>query len=324
MACALFQSNISSSEFDWYLLSMNLDQLRYFVAVAEELHFRRAAERLHVSQPSLSLQVRMLEEQLGARLFSRTTRQVALTETGAVLLEKARRIIGLMREARSSVEEVSSGRSGKLRIGFTMSTTFQPFFYLSVLKYRRAYPDVAVTLSEGSSGRQIEELQTGTLDVGFVREPFNQTAGLEFTHLVEDALVLAIHHSHALASRRHSVAIAELRDEPMISYPAGGGIGIYHQIMQLCERAGFKPRIVQEAMEPSVIIGLVAAGLGAAIVPASLKGIHIAQVVYKPIRGSIARTALYLASREADASPRLKAFRGVVLGSLSAGGSRAA
>ncbi len=157
---------------------MQLDQLRYFVAVAGELHFRRAAERLHISQPPLSFHIKALEREVGTQLLNRNTRQVSLTEAGAAFLVRARRILSDVAEATEEVKRISTGRAGSLRIGFTISTSFHPFFCDSVFRYRRAYPEVTVSLSENVSERQIDVLLEERLDVGFLRGRFDQVAGL--------------------------------------------------------------------------------------------------------------------------------------------------
>jgi DNA-binding transcriptional LysR family regulator len=290
---------------------MQIDQLRYFVAVAGELHFRRAAERLHISQPPLSFHIKALEQEVGTQLLNRSTRQVSLTEAGAAFLVRAKRILADVAEAAEEVKRISTGQSGSLRIGFTISTSFHPFFCDSVFRYRRAYPEVMVKLSEFVSERQIDVLLEGRLDVGFLRGRFDQVAGLTMNALTREALVLALHRSHPLASKLR-VSPSSLRTEPFISYPANAGVGIYRQIFALCERAGFEPRVIQEALEPSVIMGLVAAGLGVAIVPSSVQSIGIADIVFVPLDDPEAVATLYVAHRSNDDSPRVRAFAHLV------------
>jgi DNA-binding transcriptional LysR family regulator len=290
---------------------MQIDQLRYFVAVAGELHFRRAAERLHISQPPLSFHIKALEQEVGTQLLNRSTRQVSLTEAGAAFLIRAKRILADVAEAAEEVKRISTGQSGSLRIGFTISTSFHPFFCDSVFRYRRAYPEVMVKLSEFVSERQIDVLLEGRLDVGFLRGRFDQVAGLTMNALTREALVLALHRSHPLASKLR-VSPSSLRTEPFISYPANAGVGIYRQIFALCERAGFEPRVIQEALEPSVIMGLVAAGLGVAIVPSSVQSIGIADIVFVPLDDPEAVATLYVAHRSNDDSPRVRAFAHLV------------
>lgn len=294
---------------------MQLDQLRYFIAVAEELSFRRAAERLRVSQPPLSYHIKALEEEFGSLLFNRTTREVSLTDAGQHLLEKARRLVDLAGETVNEMRSIAAGGAGTLRIGFTMSTSFHRFFYNSVHRYRQLFPAVAVTLSEGVSRRQIDNLLTDRIDIGFFRWPISEIAGLTLTAISKDALVVAMHRSHPQAGRT-AIDLTELKNEPFISYPqsSGADIGIYGKIRQLCERAGFVPNVVQEALEPSLTIGLVAAGLGVAIVPSAVQCIQIDDVVFRPIADDLAEATLYLAFREGDRSPRVESFQEIVAG----------
>jgi DNA-binding transcriptional LysR family regulator len=286
---------------------VQLQQLRYFVTVAEELHFRRAAERLHISQAPLSFHIKALEEEVGTRLLDRNTRQVSLTEAGAAFLVRAKRILLEVTEAADEARDISTGRTGSLRIGFTISTSFHPFFCDSVDAYRRAFPEVVVRLAEMTSGRQIGALRDGQLDVGLLRGRFDHVPELTTRALTRDALVVAVHRSHPLASRAR-ISPSRLRDEPFVSYPASAGVGIYRQVLGLCKRAGFEPRVIQEALEPSLILGLVATGLGVAIVPSSLKSIQIKGVVFVPIDDPEAVITLYAAHRSSDASPRVRAF----------------
>jgi DNA-binding transcriptional LysR family regulator len=293
---------------------MNFMQLRYFVAVAEELSFRRAATRLHISQPPLSFHIKALEEHIGTRLFHRTTREVVLTEAGVSLHEKARRILALVEDAEEEMKDLVAGNGGTLRIGFTISTSFNAFFYNSIQIYRDAFPQVKLTTAEMLSGKQVEALSEGRLDVGFLRWPFACPPNLtgEPIHMAE--LVIALPRSHPLASAKR-ISLAKVKDEPFISYPAriGGDIGVYQQILRLCEHSQFAPRVVQEALEPSLIIGLVAAGSGVAIVPSSLRRIQIPGVVFKPIADKSAVTVLHLVYRAADADPRVRAFKEIAL-----------
>jgi DNA-binding transcriptional LysR family regulator len=297
---------------------MQLIQLRYFIAVAEELSFRRAATRLHVSQPPLSFHIKSLEEEIGARLLERTTRHVALTPAGSVLYERSKRVLSLLEDATDEVRDVATGVAGRLRVGFTISTSFHSIFYNSVHAYRRKYPDVKITFTQMNSGQQIDAMTQEQIDVGFIRlSPGKKLPGITHAPVDRAQLVLAIHSSHPLAALER-IRLNRVKDEPFISYPSGVGIGIYEQVRELFERSGFKPNVVQEALEPSVIIGLVAAGLGVAIVPPSLAQIQIPGVLFKPIRDPNAVTTLHLIQRTGDLSPCVKAFSEIVLKSATA------
>jgi DNA-binding transcriptional LysR family regulator len=297
---------------------MQLIQLRYFIAVAEELSFRRAATRLHVSQPPLSFHIKSLEEEIGARLLDRTTRHVALTPAGSLFYERSKRVFSLLEDATDEVRDVATGIAGRLRVGFTISTSFHSIFYNSVNTYRRKYPDVKITFTFMTSGEQIDAMTQEQIDVGFIRlSPGKQLPGITHTPVDRAQLVLAIHGSHPLAALER-IRLRQVKDEPFISYPTAAGVGIYEQVRELFGRSGFKPNIVQEALEPSVIIGLVAAGLGVAIVPPSLAQIQIPGVLFKPIRDQNAVTTLHLIHRTGDLSPCVKAFSQIVLKSSAA------
>lgn len=298
---------------------MNLLQLRYFVAVAEELNFRRASQRLNVSQPPLSFHVKSLEEEIGARLFNRSTRQVELTDAGQILLGRAREILALVSRTTDEMHDIASGGVGTLRVAFTISTSFHSFFHRTVQEYRRRYPKVHLVLSSLSSGPQINALINGGIDVGLLRWPGEAVEGLVSAKLHSSSLMLAVHISHPLAAATGDVALTEVRDAPFITYPSTMSmeIGIYNQIQHLCENAGFSPRIVHEVLEPSLIIGLVAAGSGVAIVPTSLQCLEIPGVAYKSIADPAAETSLNMVRRADDLNPRIQSFWDVAMETVS-------
>ena len=287
---------------------MRLEQLRYFVAVAEELHFRRAAERLNVSQPPLSFQIKALETELGAQLLKRTTRQVSLTEAGAALLEKARLILNLVEEAQEDVEAYGEGRAGTFSIGYTTVASFHPVFYETVFEFKRDNPAVNTRLSELVSERQMDALLNKTLDAGFLRSAPDGSGELDFMPVVEESLVLALHPSHPEAGKK-AISLKDMRREPFITYPANAGVGIYRKVISLCERAGFEPRVAQEVSEPVLAVGLVASGMGVAIMPETLCNLHLPGVVFKKINDAKAKSTLYFVSRRDDDNPKLAAFK---------------
>jgi len=296
---------------------MNLLQIRYFVAVAEELNFRKAADRLHVSQPPLSFHIKALEDEVGVRLFNRSTRQVVLTEAGAMLLARARQILELVERTSADMKAVANGSAGTLRVAFTISTSYHAFFHRIIQAYRRSYPRVDLVLDSQSSGPQIEALLNGRIDVGLLRWPFEAVPQLVGTRLHSATLMLAVHSSHPLA-RDPVVQLEKVRDDPFITYPRSRGseIGIYRQIHRLCDNAGFAPKVAHEVLEPSIIIGLVAAGAGVAIVPSSMTCLRIPGVVYKPIADPSAETALHLVRRADDTNPRIASFCDVALATV--------
>jgi DNA-binding transcriptional LysR family regulator len=287
---------------------MELRHLRYFIAVAEELHFTRAAKRLHIGQPPLSQAIQALEADLGAQLFERTKRSVRLTGAGALFLADAYRILTLSEQAAEGARRAQRGEAGELRIGFTFSTPLTPLFATVINRYRSQFPAVSLTLHEMSTLRQLEALETRALDLGFIRPP--ETAlpdKLLLSALRVDPLVAVLPTTSPLASKS-TVAIRDLAELPFVMYPQGAGTGIYPQIFRLCRAAGFEPRIGQQAGEASTIIGLVAAGCGVSVLPGSFDRIRMDGVCYRTIEDAAATTSLLLARRSDEASPLVDAF----------------
>lgn len=264
---------------------MELRHLRYFVAVAEELGFSRAADRLHMAQPPLCQQIRQLEQELGMQLFARTRRRVELSQAGRELLPEARRVLdqaeSLVRTARRFV----AGEIGSLKVGFSGAAAYAVMPAM-LRKFRARFPNVALSLEEHTTERQIALLASHELDAGLVRLPVQDApAALEFKTIVREPLLLAMPHRHRL-SRGRSVAVTALAGEPFIVVARQAAPGLYDQIENLCRRAGFKPTIVQQATEIQTIVGLVSAAMGIAIVPASVRGLQGGRVIYRPLRPS--------------------------------------
>ena len=287
---------------------MELRHLRYFVAVAEELSFTRAAERLHIGQPPLSQQIQALEAEVGARLLDRSKRWVRLTEPGKLFLADARRVLALSEQAVDTARRAQRGEAGELRIGFTYSTPFTPLFATVINRYRQRYPGVALTLHEMATLRQIDAIAAREMDLGFVRPPeVALPAGVRLTTLRKDPLLLVLPAAHALAQRR-KVAVRDLQGVPLVMYPQDAGTGIHPQIYRLCRAAGFEPQVAMEAGEASTIIGLVAAGCGISVLPSPFDSIRMEGVCYRPLADRAAYTRLQLAQRVEEASPPAQAF----------------
>ena len=296
---------------------MELRHLRYFIAVAEELNFTRAAERLHIGQPPLSQAIQALEADVGAQLFERTRRWVRMTAAGHLFLADARTILALAGQAADTARRAQRGEAGELRIGFTFSTPLTPLFATVINRYRQQFPAVSLRLQEMATGPQLDALLQRTLDLGFVRPTERPApAALILRALREDPLVAVLPSALPLA-RKKSIAIAELKDMPFVMYPPDAGTGIYPQIFRLCQEAGFVPRIGQVAGEASTIIGLVAAGCGVSVLPSSFDRIRLDGAVYRKLSGKTARTTLLLARRGEDRSPLVAAF--VALAEAAAG-----
>jgi DNA-binding transcriptional LysR family regulator len=295
------------SKFVW-INAMELRHLRYFIAVAEELNFTRAAERLHIAQPPLSTQIRGLEDELGAELFIRENRRVYLTPAGQELLDRARLIIDAAAKAKAAARNAANGVIGRLALAYTASAMFTERLPAAIRGFVGAHPHVELTLHEMVSLDQFYALHERTLDVGILRKPdVAPPDGVEIEPWYHAPLIAAIPKDHALA-RRKGIRINDLRDAPLITYPRDAGIGLYWPVLQLCAKAGFRPNIVREAREPSVMIGLVSAGVGVAIVPADTQCIRLAGVAYQRIIDDDAVSTLYLSYRADDDRKHLKAL----------------
>lgn len=287
---------------------MELRHLRYFVAVAEELHFTRAAERLHLGQPPLSAQIQALEREVGAQLLERTKRSVRLTDAGKLFLEDARRILALSEQAGENARRASRGEIGELRVGFTSSMPFSEILPRVVNLYRRHYPQVNLSLQEMATMRQIEAIADRVLDLGFIRTPeLDVDTGVELTTLRHDPLVMVLPTSHPLA-RHKTVKIEDLDGEPFVAYSRNVGAGLHAQVMKLCRDAGFELTVAQEVREAAIIIGLVAAGCGISVLPESFQCIKMSGVCYRMIADKAATTALMLARRKGDNSMLVDSF----------------
>ncbi|MGE0072117.1 MAG: LysR substrate-binding domain-containing protein [Thiomonas sp.] len=287
---------------------MELRHLRYFVAVAEERHFSRAAQRLHVSQPPLSQQIQALEAELGVALFTRGRGGVRRTAAADTLLPLARGILDAVDHAVAQTRHVGRGEAGRLAIGFAGSMPFTDVMPRLLRDYRAAWPQVTLDLREQPSQAQVDDLLSHRLDLGFLRDtPSLRDAALASLVVQREPLLAAVHADHPLAAR-DTVQFADLRDQPFVLYSASLGSGLREQTLALCAQAGFSPRIVQEVHEMPTLIGLISAGLGVGIVAASMQRAQLPFVAYRPLRGVHASTDVLLVWRRDDAQPPLRNF----------------
>jgi DNA-binding transcriptional LysR family regulator len=295
-------SNILVSA-DPYLMDIELRHLRYFLAVAEELHFGRAAERLHIAQPPLSQQIRKLERELGTELFHRTSRRVELSDAGRAFLVEVRLTLAQAERAVDAARDAASGKTGHLRVGFVGSAADGPLPQM-VGDFRQSLPGVSLTLSELSVDEQLEALSRGQLDLGFVRGPAEEK-GLKFAQVFHEPLVAAVPEGHRLA-RRKQLTGGNLRDEPLVLLAREEVPGLFDQVIAICQQHGFSPAVEQQATSIQAVLGLVAAGLGVSLLPKSVESLRRTGVRFVPLRGS--RTTLEVAWREDDRSPVLASF----------------
>ncbi len=258
---------------------LELAELRPFLILAEELHFRKASERLFVSQPALSKQIQRLEEKVGGPLFARTRRKVALTEAGRVLILLAKELLRDSEVAFDLAKEAAEGRAGTLRIGFGIATVSE-ILPRTILRFRRAYQHVELQMRDMSTPSQIAALLQGKIDIGIVRWPIAHTE-LDSLPLFRERLVAATPRSMPYKPKQ---GLAALRDRPFISLPRSVSETFHDHVLALCRGAGFTPRVVQEASELFTILNLVRAGLGVSLVPSSAVKMHVPGIRFHDLR----------------------------------------
>ncbi len=287
---------------------MELRHLRYFIAVAEELHFGRAAQVLGISQPPLSQQIQALEQEIGARLFERTNHRVELSEAGRLFLQEARLVLAQVDKAADVARRAQLGELGELKIGFTSSAPFNSSIPQAIFAFRQAFPAVHLNLQEMSSTEVAESLVDESIQVGLMR-PLPLPDSLSVVELMREPLVAVLNAGHPLVEgSERGLHLAQLAEEPFVFFPRTYGSGLYAQLMSLARDAGFSPHFAQEAGEAMTIIGLVAAGLGVSVLPASYQRIRIDGVVYRTLLDQEAVTAVWLVQRKGQQTPMAKAF----------------
>lgn len=284
---------------------MELRYLRSFAMLAEELHFSRAARRLNLSQPPLSRQIALLEQELGTLLFRRSRRRVELTPAGHAFLARTNMLLQDLHAAAEEARRVASGEVGSLTLGMVGSAAYS-ILPAMLRAFRQRHPYVHLDFHSLTTTDQIKALLQGRIDVGLVRLPV-KSDGIATHRLTAEPFVVALPRDHPL-TRQRSVSLHALADEPFVISPREEAIGYYDDVVSHCKRAGFTPRFVHEARPFSMLIGLVGAGLGIAIVPASMRHLRLDEVFYRPLREKTVRTAFALAVREGDRSPLIPQF----------------
>ncbi|MEA2383326.1 MAG: hypothetical protein QOH72_3297 [Solirubrobacteraceae bacterium] len=280
---------------------MELRHLRYFVAVAEERHFGRAAERLHIAQPPLSQQIRRLEAELGAPLLHRTTRRVELAPAGEVLLARARDILAAVDAAAEDARRAARGEFGRLAIGFTGSATYALLPALAEA-LRDALPGVVLELrGELLTPAQVEGLLDGSLDLGLLRPPVREHS-LEVEILRREPLVAVLPATHRLAAAP-AVPLEQLEEEPFVMYPSHFRSVLHDAVEDTCAAHGFHPRVALEVSETATLVSFVAAGLGVSLVPDSVRHMTVEGAVYRPLAREAAEVELAVAWRRDDDAP---------------------
>ena len=285
----------------------DLWQLRYFIAVAEQLHFGRAAAALHISQPPLSRAIRALEERLGMALFIRNRRKVELTPAGARLLEEARRTLGHLERTVLELRGMASGERGRLRLGFVSLADYGVL--PSLLKsYKAARPGVQLALREMLSPEQSLALAAGELDFGLLLPPVSEMEALEHLVVQRERFVAALPARHRLAAERGPLAMSELAGESFVMVPREIAPGLYDIVSGLAARAGFSLNVAQEAIQMQTVVSLVSSGLGAAVVPGSVANLGRRGVVYRRLSDRHPMLELWLAWRRGATAAAAEEF----------------
>jgi DNA-binding transcriptional LysR family regulator len=278
---------------------MELRHFRYFVHVAEELHFGRAAARLGISQPPLSQQIRLLEEELGVSLLERTSRRVTLTEAGRLFLGEAYKTLAQAAYAMDVARSVGIGARGEINVGFASSVPFTTVVAQALSAFRATYPGVRLNLTEMSRNAQIEGMLTEKIEVGFIRDNDRPILpeGLESILLMTEPLLVAMLASHPLAHAPSDPTVDDLRHEDFILYRADFGSGFNDHLTRLCALAGYAPNVVQEVTGPFTLLGLVSAGLGITVVTPTLGALHPDNMTFRPLNDPEAISRLWMIRR---------------------------
>ena len=292
---------------------MELRHLRYFIAVAEEEHITRAAERLGIQQPPLSQQIKAIERELDVQLFRRKPRGVELTDAGRALLAEAKTILANFDRALETTRRTARGEQGRLCVGVAPTAPFLAVVPRAIRAFREAFPLVSLTLEEGLSNEVIERFAEEQMDVAFVRTATLQSDTLVVSPLLEEPMIVALPSLHAMAQRGPDTTIhlKRLAGDSFILF-GPPGTGIYDETVAACRAAGFSPRVGQQAPRITSTLGLVAAGLGIALVPESMQNMRMDGVVYRRLKGPQPKAFLGLASRRSDPSAIVRQFLNVV------------
>jgi DNA-binding transcriptional LysR family regulator len=284
---------------------MELRTLRYFATLAEELHFGRAAQRLAITQPPLSLAIRGLEDELGVQLFARTRRQVSLTYAGAAFLEQARDILSRADAAVELARAADRGAIGRLAIGF-MSASIYTLLPAVLREFTSGHPGVHLELRELTLPQQAAALRRRDIHIGFVRPPVTD-ADLIVETILDEPLVVALPSGHPLAARQR-ISARRLAGERFVMFQRAPGLVLHHFVLGFCLQQGFTPNVAQEASQTHAVVGLVSAGIGVALVPASAQEIGMRGVEFRRLVEKSPSVGTALAWRRDDRSPVLEAF----------------
>lgn len=291
---------------------MELRHIRYFLAVAEEESFTRAAERLGIGQPPLSQQIKALEEEIGARLFRRLSHGAELTEAGKVFRDRVGGMPAEVAEAVRLARRAAAGETGTLRLGFTGTAALSPIVPACVRAFRRTYPEVEFIIEEANSMALTKALVEGRLDAAILRPSASDPAELTEERVAEEPLVAALPAGHPLAAQSGELKLARLADEPFILTSRDLGISLHEAVLAACREAGFEPRLGPSAPQIASILSLVAAELGVSLVPASMGQINVGGVLLRQLEDAPHTVGLALAYRKATTAVVVRHFVQIV------------
>ncbi|WP_020181211.1 LysR family transcriptional regulator [Methylopila sp. M107] len=287
---------------------MELRHIRYFLAVAEEESFTKAAERVGIGQPPLSRQIKDLEAEVGALLFHRLAHGAELTEAGRVFREAVCGIPSQTAEAIRLAQRAARGETGVLGLGSIGSAVINPIVSSAIRSFRRAYPDVELRLEEATSAVLAAGLREGRLGAAIIRPTQADARDLKFHVIAEDELMAALPVGHRLAAGEGSVALGDLAEEPLIITPREIGAGMFDTVVEACRLAGFEPRFGQSAPQIATMLSLVAAEFGVAVIPSAMRQLGVAGVTFRALKDKSPSLALTVAVRRDERSDIVRNF----------------
>lgn len=295
---------------------MELRHLRYFVVVAEELHFSRAAERLGISQPPLSQQIRALEDDLQVRLFDRSSRNVALTEAGRAFLAEARATLAQADRARQTAARAQRGEIGEVTVGLFPSALLAEPVSAAIIAFRRQHPRVRLVLRERAVYSAIRDLAGGGLEIAYLRYATRPEVppGFALTEVMREPMMVVVHRGHRLARHEGPVPLGALAEEPFIHFSPRSDSALHEHVAAICATAGFEPRIEQEANQNGSILALIGTGIGISVLPRSLCRLSLPELRVLPIASQAAMSSIWLAHRRRGGGTLLKALAALAIG----------
>jgi DNA-binding transcriptional LysR family regulator len=299
------------------IYSMELRHIRYFLAVAEEGSFTRAAARLGIGQPPLSLQIRDLEKEVGVALFKRVPHGAELTDAGSAFRESVAPLPARAAEAAASARRAAAGHTGQLSLGFTGTAALNPAIPAAIRSFRRAYPDVELRIEEANSIALVNALMNKRLDVAFIRPSGEDPSDLMIQSLLDELLVAALPASHPHAHGRGTLALSALRDDSFILTPREVAVSLHDSVLDACRNAGFTPRMGQPAPQIVSILSLVSAELGVSLIPTSVRQLAVTGVVYRKLQAPGSSVQLAVAHRREQTNSAALNFVAIASGTLS-------